>query len=141
MIMIQLASASRYSTAAPRAFFAKWVDHSSWAQWSPDTEWVKLDGEVREGAKGVLKPVGGPKVKFTIAECIPDRVYTDVSSFPGARLSFRHTVEPVDAGSALTASVWMEGPLSAFWAKVMGTGFATSVPADLDRLIRVVEAQ
>ncbi|MEP6462626.1 MAG: hypothetical protein ABJC62_04270 [Frankiaceae bacterium] len=57
------------STATPAAFFARWIDHDTWPEWSPDTEWVRLDGPVEVGTRGVLKPKGGPKAKFVISAC------------------------------------------------------------------------
>jgi len=87
----------------------------------------------------VLKPVGGPKTKFTVGEYEPDRVYTDVSDLPGARMTFRHTVEPSASGSDLTVTVWLDGPLSWLWARTAFKGFADTVPADLDRLVAVME--
>ncbi len=138
--MIELASATRASTAAPSEYFARWVDHDSWPEWSPDTEWARVEGPIRAGARGVLKPVGGPKTKFTISECETDRVYTDVSTLPGVALTFRHTVEPDASGSILTARVWLTGPLAWLWARTAFSGFSSSVPEDLDRLVALVEA-
>jgi len=138
--MIELASAARTSTAAPSAYFARWVDHRSWPEWSPDTEWVRVEGPVRAGTTGVLKPVGGPKTRFTISECEDDRVYTDVSALPGASLTFRHTVEPTASGSALTVRVWLTGPLARLWARTAFRGMSSSVPEDLDRLVAAVES-
>lgn len=139
--MIELASAVRTSTAPPAAFFARWIDHESWPEWSPDTEWARIEGPVGEGVRGKLKPVGGPRTAFVVAECVPDRVYTDVSRLPGARLTFRHTVAPTPSGSELAVDVRLEGPLSRFWARTAFAGFREGVPADLDRLIGLVEAE
>lgn len=138
--MHSLASATRTSSAPPSAFYSRWIDHDSWSEWSPDTEWVRLDGAVRQGARGILKPKGGPRVSFVVAEVETDRVYTDVTRMPGTRLTFRHTVEPVGSGSRVTAEVTLEGPLSWLWARTAFSGFATSVPEDLDRLVALVEA-
>lgn len=138
--MIELAHAVRTTTAAPAAYFARWVDHESWPDWSPDTEWVNVDGGVRSGVQGVLKPVGGPKTKFTVSECEQDRVYTDVSRFPGATLTFRHAAEPAASGSTLTVHVWLTGPLAWLWARTAFKSFSRTVPEDLDRLITLVEA-
>ena len=137
--MIILASARRRSTAEPTAYFAKWVDHDNWSEWSPDTEWVELEGPVEVGVRGVLKPVGGPKTAFVVAECTPDRVYTDVSRLPGARLTFRHAVAPAAGGSELHVEVTLEGPLAWLWARSVFRHFPDSVPQDLDRIIAVVE--
>ncbi|MCJ1706134.1 SRPBCC family protein [Microbacterium sp. VKM Ac-2923] len=136
-----LASAIRESSASPAAFFARWVDHDTWREWSPDTEWVRIEHPVAQGSRGILKPEGGPRVKFVVAELEADRVYTDVTRMPGARLTFRHGVEPTAGGSRVTAEVTIDGPLSGLWARTAFAGFEQSVPADLDRLVAVVEGR
>lgn len=137
--MKTLASCTAHSTASPAAFFAKWVDHASWNEWSPDCEWVRVEGEVVQGAHGELKPTSGPKVKFEITALRPDREYTDTSSLPGAALVFRHLATERAGGTDLSVSVTMSGPLTFFWSRIMGRGFAESAPADLARLVDLVE--
>ncbi len=120
-------------------FFARWIDHDTWSEWSPDSEWVRLDGPVAVGTTGVLKPKGAPKTRFTISALIPDREYTDTSRFPGARLVFQHLVNRRDDLTGLDVRVTLDGPLAWFWARVLGGGFRESVPADLRRLVELVE--
>ena len=43
----------------------------------PGYQWARVEGPVRAGARGVLKPKGGPKTKFVVSECEPGRLYTD----------------------------------------------------------------
>jgi len=136
---MELGRGTAHSTASPDAFFARWIEHATWPQWSPDTEWVQVDGPVAVGTRGVLKPKGGPKVKFVISACTPGREYTDTSLLPGAQLVFQHTVVPDQAGAQLQVRITMSGPLSLLWAKIMGGGFRDSAQADLDRLIGLVE--
>ena len=87
----------------------------------------------------MLKPKGGPKAKFVISACSPDREYTDTTRLPGARLVFRHTVEPAALGCELHVQVTMDGPLAFVWSKIMGGGFRESAQRDLDRLVAIVE--
>lgn len=126
--------------ASPEAFFARWVDCNGWPEWSPDTEWVRLEGPVQLGARGVLKPKGGPKVKFFISALSKNHQYADTSVFPGARLVFDHTVTREGDRTKLQARVTLAGPLARVWALILGTGFKVSVQADLDRLVRIVES-
>ncbi|MGH3427810.1 MAG: SRPBCC family protein [Terriglobales bacterium] len=139
--MIELASARTSSLAAPEAFFAKWTDHATWPEWSPDIEWVRLDGPVVEGAAGVLKPKGGPKTRFVISTLTPGREYTDTSRFPGARLAFQHLVTRAGDHTELDVRVTLTGPLAWILVRVLGNRFRTSVPADLQRLVELVEAE
>ena len=165
--MITLASATATSSAPPSAFFARWCDHDTWQEWSPDTSWVRLDGPVAQGTTGTLKPTGGPRTRFTMSAVVPDSEYTDTSSLLGARLVFQHTARTAHADTAhtdtahtdtrtagtgaaatatpgtsvtvLTVLVTLDDPLARLWAAVMGKGFRESVPADLQRLITIVE--
>lgn len=138
--MIELARAQAHSTADPDAFFARWTDHDTWADWDPDLEWVRVNGPVRTGTRGVIKPKGGPRTRFVVSTCVPGREYTDTSTLPGARLVFRHTATPVHGGTDLDVQVTLAGPLAWVWAWIMGSGFRKSVPAGLERLVTVVES-
>lgn len=139
--VIELISTTRTSSAPAAAYFARWIDHASWNEWDHDTESVTIFGPAQVGTRGVLRPKGGPRVKFTIAECVQDRVYTDVSRLPGATLTFRHTASPAGEGSRLGVDVTLEGPLARVWAKTVFREFGTGVQAGLDRLIAIEEAK
>ena len=137
--MITLASSSATSTAPASAFFARCCEHSTWTEWSPDCVWVSLEGSPALGAKGILKPVGAPKVRFEITSFVEGREYTDTSRLPGARLTFQHLAETTPSGTELSVLVTMRRPLTFTWARIMGKGFKTSAPADLERLVSLVE--
>ena len=123
--MITVAEAHASSSAPPSAFFARWADMATWPEWNTDTEWVRLDGPFTAGSTGVLKPKGGPKVKFVIATLVADREFTDVSLLAGARLTFRHLIEPLpEGGSTVRVTVTLAGPLGWFWNLVLGTNYS-----------------
>lgn len=136
-----LASHSATSSAAPGAFYARWVDHSTWPEWDPDTAWCRVEGPVVAGARGRMKPVGGPAVRFVVAVADPAGEYTDVSRLLGARLTFRHVARVEDGVTRLEAVATLDGPLAWVWATVMGAGFRASVPAALERLVALVEGR
>jgi len=122
---------------------AKWTDHDTWSRWSPDTEWVRFDGPVQVGGRGVLKPKGGPKVRFEVSvlrDDPADAEYTDINSLPGAKIIFRHTARTVNGRTELVAEASVHGPLARVWALIMGKDFAHSVPEDLELLVTLVEA-
>jgi hypothetical protein len=137
--MTSLASASASSSASPTAFFARWADMATWPEWNTDTEWVRLDGAFVQGATGVLKPKGGPKVRFVVAT-LTDRRFVDVSSLQGARLTFDHTVTVIDGGSRVDVEVSLTGPLARLWNLVLGKGIKATLQRDLDLLVATAEA-
>ena len=138
--MTVLAEARVTSPAAPSAFFDRWADMATWPQWNADTEWVRLDGPFVEGATGVLKPKGGPKVSFVVATLVADREFTDVSKLLGARLTFRHLVSRTATGATeVYVRVTLTGPMAPLWRIVLGRGIQATLQRDLDRLAAVAE--
>jgi hypothetical protein len=138
--MNTIASAHVATTASPSAVFARWGDVATWPQWNSDTEWITLDGPFVQGVTGVLKPKGGPKVKFTV-DRLTDREFVDVSRLVGARLTFHHVVTPADDGCTVDVTISMAGPLSWLWTRVLGKGLARSVQKDLDALAAAAEGR
>lgn len=135
---ITIATASITSGAAASAFFARWADMETWPEWNTDTAWVRLDGPFTQGATGTLKPKGGPKVRFVVAELSADR-FLDVSRLVGARLSFDHRVTVLDSGTRVEVTVSLDGPLARVWNVILGADLRKSLQPDLDRLAEVAE--
>jgi hypothetical protein len=138
--MTTIANAQTTSTATPSAFFERWADMATWPEWNLDTEWVRLDGPFVEGATGVLKPKGGPKVPFVVARLTVDE-FVDVSRLFGARLTFHHRVATADDKTTVTVDVTLCGVLAPLWRLILGKGIAASAQPDLDRLARTAEAK
>lgn len=133
--MITLGTAQITSTAPPDAFFERWADMATWPEWNTDTEWVRLDGPFRAGAKGELKPKGAPKVPFRVTALVPGKEFTDVSSLLGARLTFRHEVSTTPEGATrVDVTVTLRGPLARIWNLALGKNIAAALQPDLDRL-------
>ncbi|NUR71757.1 MAG: hypothetical protein HOU81_13120 [Hamadaea sp.] len=134
---------ARITSAAPAAaFFARWADMATWPEWNTDTAWVRLDGPFRTGVTGVLKPKGGPEVKFVVAVLEPGREFTDVSLLAGAKLTFRHLVgHDADGRTTVDVDVTLGGPLAFMWSVILAKGIRESLQADLDRLNAVCSAE
>jgi hypothetical protein len=126
--------------ATPEQLFARWADCDTHPEWSTDLAWVRLDEPVRLGARGRLRPKGGPRSRFTVTELVPDRTFADTTRLLGARLTFRHHARPVPGGSEVTVSVTLDGPLRGLWARVLGGPDAVrrGVEEDLARLVTLL---
>jgi hypothetical protein len=139
--MIELGQGHATSTASPANYYARWIQHDTWASWSPDTDWVRADHPLAVGSRGTMKPKGGPKLNFVVTTLEKDREYSDTTLLPGARLVFQHTARATEGQTDLGVRVWISGPLAFIWAKILGGGFRESAQADLDRLVRIVEEE
>jgi hypothetical protein len=134
--MITIADLTVATSARPAALFACWADMATWPEWNLDTEWVRLDGPFVTGSTGLLKPKGGPKVKFVLASVVPEREFVDVSYLVGARLTFAHYLERLpDGRTSLRVLVTLTGPLARIWNLILGKGIARSLPPDTERLL------
>ena len=89
----------------------------------------------------MLKPRGGPRVKFEVTALVPDREFTDVSRLAGARLTFRHLVQARPGGGCdLHVTITVSGPLGWLWTRALGKGAAASLVPDLAGLVGAAEA-
>jgi Polyketide cyclase / dehydrase and lipid transport len=139
--MMTLGTAQTTSSAAPAAFFDRWADMATWPEWNADTAWVRLDGPFAAGSTGVLKPKGGPKTKFVIAELTAER-FTDVSKLAGARLTFDHRIgQTPDGGSKVQVTATLAGPLAVLWNQILGKGIKNTLQRDLEALKAAAEAK
>jgi len=139
--MTTLATLTTTVPTAPDRLFERWADCDTHPEWSTDLAWVRLDGPVRLGATGRLRPKGGPRSRFTVTELVPERTFADTTHLPGAHLTFRHHAEPAGAGSAVTVTVSLEGPLRRLWARVLGgpDAVARGIESDLANLVALLE--
>ena len=138
--MTEIATAQIVSTAPPSVFFEIWGDMTSWPEWNSDTEWVRLEGPFVQGARGRLKPRGGPSVPFTV-ERLDDTAFVDVSKLLGARLVFAHLVTAMPEGTRIDVTIGIDGPLGWLWRRIMGAGLASSVETDLHALVARAEGR
>jgi uncharacterized protein YndB with AHSA1/START domain len=138
--MTALASLTTTVPASPAQLFARWADCDTHPEWSTDLAWVRLDGPVRLGATGRLRPRGGPRSRFTVTELVPDRTFADTTHLAGARLTFRHHAEPVAAGAEVTVTVSLEGPLRSLWARLLGgpDALRRGIEKDLANLVALL---
>ncbi|EWT01226.1 hypothetical protein N865_05440 [Intrasporangium oryzae NRRL B-24470] len=137
--MITLAQFRTDVPVTPADLYARWADVDTHPQWSTDLAWTRLDEPVRLGARGKLKPKGGPTSRFEVTELVEGRTFADTTMLPGARLTFRHHAEPTDSGARVEVTVTVSGPLSGLWARILGPAATRDgVENDLARLVALI---
>jgi hypothetical protein len=55
-----------------------------------------------------------------VIELEPERLLRDEARFPGARLGHEHRLAPGRSSVEITHRIYLTGPLSGFWALMMG---------------------
>ena len=124
-----------FKNISKEQIWSAWSDVSSWPKWDKELEEVKIDGAFAVGNKFTLKPKGGPKVSTFITEVKPLKVFTDYTAFPLAKMFDYHELEETSEGLKIKSKIWIEGPLSWLWRKIMAENVASGVPAQLELLV------
>lgn len=126
--------------ASAEQVWTLWSKPHEWNRWDEGIEWVKLDGLFAAGTSGVLKPVGGPKVKFLLLEAQPWRSFKDRSFLPLTQLDFIHTYTPSTTsqhGGQITHRIEMRGWLTPVFSRLIGRDIQKTLPATLTKLAKL----
>ena len=62
----------------------------------------------------------GGTVRYEVIELEPERLLIDEAGFPGARLGHEHRLTPGRSSVEVSHRIYLSGPLSGFWALMMG---------------------
>ena len=119
--------------------WAAWKDVNHWNVWDTDLEYATLDGKFEQGQTFILKPRGGPRVKIAILRAKENVGYTDLCTFPLARMYGIHDMEETAEGLRLTITIRIEGPLAWLWRKIVAQKVADESPAQMRALGDFIE--
>lgn len=105
-----------------------YADAEAWPQWNAEIKRARLDKPLSLGAEAKIVFGTGLRLRFRVVEYEEGRLFTDESRMPGARMGHRHLLEPTTAGSRLTNTIYIEGPLAFLWRRIMGPAAARALP-------------
>lgn len=128
------------SCSAPTAHsaqlvFSRWADPAGWPAWDAEVREATFDGPTKLGARGRIRPASGPAATFSITAFEPDRVFTNTSSLPGAKLIFEHRVTPTGEGAAVEVTVGVDGFLASLWHRILGKSLGDAAHSSVTGLL------
>jgi uncharacterized protein YndB with AHSA1/START domain len=97
-----------------------WADPARWPDWDQRIEAVELEGELRVGAEPRVKLRRGGRVRYEVVALDPERLLVTEARFPGARVGHEHRLAPGPTSVESAHRLYVSGPLSAFWAPMLG---------------------
>ncbi len=117
------------------------IDVERWNKW--DTELIKaeLTEDFALGAKGVLIPKKGPKLKFYISALIPNQSYTFVTKMPVGTLEIRRTLKQKSDQIEFTDEIRFTGFLKRIFGLMLGGGFKAVLPEVMENFKRLAEQE
>jgi len=106
-----------------------YADAGAWPRWNAEIKHATLDGPLAIGARARIVFRTGMRLRFHVVEHEAGRLFTDEARLPGARMGHRHMVEPIgEGGSRLVNTIYIEGPLTPLWRRLMGPAAARALP-------------
>lgn len=132
-------SYSILTSASPEKIWQLWIDVKNWKNWDSSLRDSSIIGEFHQDAEGELIPENGRRTAFTISACQPNFTYTVHTKLPFAQMYIRRLIGYNNHKTMITNEVWMEGPLSAFWWRMVGSKYQQMLPQVMDKFRQLAE--
>ncbi|WP_299215831.1 SRPBCC family protein [uncultured Aquimarina sp.] len=110
-----------------------------WKQWDTELDDSILLEKFSFGAKGILIPKKGPKLKFHISELTPNESYTFVTKMPIGTLEIKRTLENKGNQIEFTDDIRFTGFLKRFFGLMLGSNFKAVLPKVMENFKRLAE--
>jgi|SRR6185436_16692474 len=117
-----------------------YADASAWPAWNDALAAASLEEPFVIGSRARVRFRTGLRLRFTLVEVEPDRVFTDESRLPGARMGHRHELHPTADGVRLVNTIYVRGPLARLWAPILGPQAKRGLPGWQRRAAALAEA-
>ena len=114
-------SATTTTSASVERVWDAYGDVANWPRWDAGLARYQPDGPFATGTAGVLQPVGGPELPFTLTLVEPTRRFVDRTPLgPETAIVGRHELTPEGKGARITHIVEIEGPDAEEMAEALG---------------------
>lgn len=114
-------------------------DVNNWHTWDESVEFAHLEGNFEQGNFFMFQPKGGPKLKIGIVEATENKSFTDLTTFPLAKMYGEHILEETPEGLKITTTMKVEGILGFLWRKVVAQKIVDDLPADMQIQIKTAK--
>jgi hypothetical protein len=104
---------------------------NAWTTWDEGIESAKMEGRFEKGNHFILRPKGGPTVKIKLIETTENKSFTDMTTFPLAKMYGEHVFEETPEGLRITTTMKVEGILGFFWRKVVAQPIVDALPKEM----------
>ena len=136
-------TSSYHCDAEPRAIWDRaYADVAAYPRWNPEIADARLRSPFALGGTIRIRFRTGARLTFRIVEFDEGRCFTDEARLPLARMGHRHLLEPAPGGgTTLTNTIYVRGPLSGLWARLVGRRAAAALPEGQRLIERLVRAE
>jgi hypothetical protein len=132
-------SYSIQTSASPEKVWQMWTDVKNWKSWDSTLKDSSISGEFNTDVQGILVLERGPKTNFEISSCQPNFSYTVKTHLPFAEMYIKRLIGYNNHKTIIKNEVWIEGPLSTFWWRLVGKKYQKMLPQMMEKFRLLAE--
>jgi len=117
--------------ATPTQIWKVWQDVENWKKWDPEIEFSEIDGPFKSGTAGRTKFKGTPVIKTLLTEVTDRKLVVQESFLSFAKIISYQIMRQVGDKTRVTFEVKVRGPLSLFYALILGRFVRKKIPKEV----------
>ncbi len=125
--------------ATPIQIWKIWEDAENWKTWDREIELSRLDGPFQAGTTGCTKFVGTPLIKTLLTQVEPHKLVIQEAYLSFAKVISHQSMDHIAGKTQVTFQVEIRGPLSLFYACILGRFIKKKIPAEMEEMIKRVK--
>jgi hypothetical protein len=122
--------------ATPIQVWRIWQDVENWKNWDQDIEMCRIDGPFQTGTTGCTKFIGTPLFKTLLTQVEPLRLVVQEAYLSFAKVISYQSMSQVDGITQVTFQIEIRGPLSFFFACILGRFIKKKIPLEMEEMIK-----
>jgi len=132
---------SRQTRASADSIWRLWSDTQSWQEWNPNVKRMDMNGPFANGTTGVMHTPAGQAHQIRLLNIRPGQSFDlETQAIPLTQFTFHCEVLPTAAGSTISQTLTMTGPLAFVFSPLAGERIADSFALLLKGLSDKAEA-
>lgn len=124
----------------PTQIWKIWEDVENWKTWDQEIELSRLDGPFQAGTTGCTKFVGTPLFKTLLAQVEPHKLVVQEAYLFFAKVVSYQSMNQIGGKTQVTFQVEVRGPLSLFYACMLGRFIKKKIPPEMEEMLKRAQA-
>jgi hypothetical protein len=124
--------------ATPMEIWRIWQDVENWKTWDEQIEFSRIDGPFQTGTTGCTKFIGTPIFKTLLTQVEPYKLVVQEAYLSFAKVVSFQSMRQVHDKTEVTFQVEIKGPLSLFYACMIGRFIKKKIPQEMEEMLKRV---
>jgi hypothetical protein len=126
--------------ATPTQIWKIWQDVETWSNWDQALEFSKIDGPFQAGTTGSTKFANTPPFKTLLTQVKPLKLVVQETYLTFAKVVSCQSMKQLPGKTQVTFQIEIRGPLSLFFACMIGQSIKKKIPPEMEKMIETAVA-